>query len=43
MPEWIETGDRRACYLWHCYACDYRFEAVAFFDGAPPDHEPLAA
>ena len=43
MPEWIETGDHRACYLWHCYACDYRFEAMAFFDGAPPDHEPLAA
>ena len=42
MPEWIESGDRRTCYLWHCYACDYRFEAVAFFDDAQPEHEPLA-
>jgi hypothetical protein len=43
MPEWIESGDRSACYLWHCYACDYRFAAVAFFDGTPPDHGPRAA
>jgi len=33
MPEWIEpvSGDRTA-YLWHCWSCDYRFEAVAIFD-----------
>ena len=31
-PEWIEQGPRRISYLWHCRACDYRFEAVAFFD-----------
>jgi ribosomal protein L37AE/L43A len=43
MPEWIEAGDRRACYLWHCHACDYRFAAEAYFDGATPDHESLAA
>ena len=43
MPEWIEAGDRRACYLWHCHACDYRFAAEAFFDGAPSGHESLAA
>ena len=42
IPEWIESGQRRTSYLWHCFACDYRFEAVAF-DSARPDHEPLAA
>ena len=31
-PEWIEQGPRRISYLWHCRACDYKFEAVAFFD-----------
>ena len=30
-PEWIENGPHRTSYLWHCWACDYRFEAVAFF------------
>jgi hypothetical protein len=40
IPEWIEAGQRRTSYLWHCFACDYRFEAVAF-DSAQP--EPLAA
>jgi hypothetical protein len=40
-PEWIEAGPRRTAYLWHCWACDYRFEAVAF-EGAQPD-EALAA
>ena len=42
-PEWIETGPRRASYLWHCQACDYRFEAVAFFSDPQPDREALAA
>ncbi len=32
FPEWVEAGPRRASYLWHCWACDYRFEAVAFFE-----------
>ncbi len=32
-PDWIEeAGPRRISYLWHCQACDYRFEAVAFFE-----------
>jgi hypothetical protein len=43
MPEWIEAGPRRTSYLWHCYACDYRFEAVAVFDGSQPGRQPLAA
>jgi hypothetical protein len=40
-PEWIESGPRRISYLWYCRACDYRFEAVAFFDES--NSEPLAA
>jgi len=43
MPEWIETGPGRAAYLWHCFACDYRFEAVAYFDESDVDGEQLAA
>ena len=35
-PDWIENGPRRISYLWHCQACDYRFEAVAFFDASHP-------
>jgi hypothetical protein len=39
-PEWIENGPHRTSYLWHCWACDYQFEAVAFFD---EQDEALAA
>jgi hypothetical protein len=42
-PDWIENGPRRTSYLWHCRACDYRFEAVAFFEDSEPDREALAA
>jgi C4-type Zn-finger protein len=42
-PEWVESGPHRISYLWHCRACDYRFEAVAFFDNSEPDREALAA
>jgi hypothetical protein len=42
-PEWIESGPHRTSYLWHCRACDYRFEAVAFFNDSEPDREALAA
>jgi hypothetical protein len=31
-PEWIESGPRCTSYLWHCWACDYQFEAVAYFE-----------
>jgi hypothetical protein len=41
MPEWIESEHGRAIYLWHCWVCDYRFEAVAYFDER--EAEPLAA
>jgi hypothetical protein len=42
-PDWTENGPRRISYLWHCKACDYRFEAVAFFDASHPEREALAA
>ena len=43
MPDWVEPGEGRVTYLWHCRACDYRFEAVAYFDDRNQDREPLAA
>jgi hypothetical protein len=43
VPEWIENGPQRTSYLWQCLACDYRFEAVAFFDERELDSETLAA
>ena len=42
-PEWIESGPQRVSYLWYCRACDYRFEAVAFYDRSNSESEPLAA
>jgi ribosomal protein L37AE/L43A len=43
LPDWVEAGPRRISYLWHCRACDYQFEAVAFSDAAPLQQEALAA
>jgi hypothetical protein len=40
-PEWIEAGPNQVAYLWHCWACDYRFEAVAYFEDR--ESEALAA
>jgi hypothetical protein len=42
-PDWIEGGPRRIWYLWHCRACDYRFEAEAFFEDRNSDTSALAA
>jgi hypothetical protein len=42
-PDWVEAGPGRVSYLWRCQACDYRFEAVAFFEDSQGDHEALAA
>jgi hypothetical protein len=42
IPEWIEAEVGRTFYLWRCQACDYRFEAVAYFDSRS-DQEALAA
>jgi hypothetical protein len=43
VPEWVEAGPHRTSYLWQCRACDYRFEAVAFFNDSQLDQEALAA
>jgi hypothetical protein len=42
-PDWIEHGAHRVSYLWYCRACDYRFEAVAFFENVGAGEESLAA
>jgi hypothetical protein len=42
-PEWIENGPQHTAYLWHCWECDYRFEAVAYFEDSESGSEPLAA
>jgi hypothetical protein len=41
-PDWIEAEPGRVFYLWHCRACDYRFEAIAVFD-READGQALAA
>src|ERR1700751_2855596 len=41
MPEWVEGSEGPTCYLWHCWACDYRFEAIAF--ELETDRQPIAA
>ena len=42
-PDWIESSPGRMSYLWYCSACDYRFEAMAFFDEQDDEQEALAA
>ena len=42
-PDWVEAGSQRISYLWNCRACDYRFEAVAFFDHPDSGSQALAA
>jgi hypothetical protein len=42
VPEWVEAEAGRTFYLWRCQACDYRFEAVAYFDSRA-SQEALAA
>jgi hypothetical protein len=41
-PDWIEAAPRSIAYLWHCRACDYKFEAVAYFD-EQSEQQALAA
>jgi hypothetical protein len=43
FPEWVETEPRRVFYLWRCMACDYRFEAMAYFDQPEAGDEAIAA
>ena len=33
-PDWAESSPGRMSYLWHCRACNYRFEAIAIYDEA---------
>jgi hypothetical protein len=42
-PEWIEAEPGHTAYLWHCWACDYRFEAVAYYEDSLQDNEAIAA
>ena len=42
-PVWVEEEADRTTYLWHCSACDYHFEAIAFFEDAGSHSRPLAA
>jgi hypothetical protein len=43
IPDWVEAGPRHMSYLWHCRACDYRFEAIAVFGEEQSDRQALAA
>ncbi|MEZ5936577.1 MAG: hypothetical protein R3F54_32725 [Alphaproteobacteria bacterium] len=43
FPDWVEQGEGRICYLWTCYACDYRFEAIAIFEERKVEPASLAA
>jgi ribosomal protein L37AE/L43A len=42
-PDWVESSPGRVDYLWYCRACDYRFEAVAYFPDQKSEPEPIAA
>jgi hypothetical protein len=42
FPDWVEQSPGRTDYLWHCHSCDYRFEAIAYFD-EPAERRDLAA
>ena len=42
-PDWVEADSGRTAYLWHCRACGYRYEAIAFFAEPVSDSEQLAA
>ena len=42
-PDWVESFPGHTSYLWCCRACDYRFEAVAYFAESQSELEPIAA
>jgi hypothetical protein len=42
-PDWVESFPYHTSYLWCCRACDYRFEAVAYFAESQSELEPIAA
>ncbi|MBV9566328.1 MAG: hypothetical protein JOY90_38680 [Bradyrhizobium sp.] len=44
FPDWVEAVPGGAtAYLWHCRACNYRFEAVAYFSESEAEARSLAA
>jgi hypothetical protein len=43
LPTWAEHSPGRHAYLWHCHACDYQFEAVAFFKISESAENAIAA
>ncbi|UFZ03891.1 hypothetical protein LQG66_32630 [Bradyrhizobium ontarionense] len=43
LPAWVEAGERRKSYLWHCRMCDYRFETIAFYAEPIDRDDALAA
>lgn len=42
-PEWVEEDRQAVAYLWHCHACGYKFESMAFFSRPRRDLEAIAA
>jgi hypothetical protein len=30
-PVWTETDHNRIHFIWHCVACDYRFQTTAIY------------
>jgi hypothetical protein len=42
-PDWVESSPGHTAYLWCCRACDYRFEAVAYFAESQSEPESIAA
>ena len=42
-PEWVEESSSSAAFLWHCWACGYKFESVAVFRAEEAISARLAA
>ena len=42
-PEWVEESSSAAAFLWHCWACGYKFESVAVFRAEEAISARLAA
>jgi ribosomal protein L37AE/L43A len=42
-PDWVEDEEDRTTYLWSCRACNYSFEAIAFFKDTESQSRRLAA
>jgi hypothetical protein len=31
IPAWTETDHNRIHFIWHCMACDYKFQSTAIY------------